>query len=74
MWVSRRPIIHYGLCDLYTYFPVARHTAERISSQTVSFGLLFILATLGLDMHMTSALQTYMMDLPNSRTQEREGE
>ena len=25
-------------------------------------------------MHLTSALQKYLMDLPNSRTQEREGE
>ena len=56
------------------YPPVARHTAERLSSQTVSLGLLFILTTLGLDMNITSALQTYLMDLPNSRTQEREGE
>ena len=58
----------------YLHFPVARHTAERLSSQTISFGLLFILTTLGFDMHLTSALQTYLMDLPNSRTQEREGE
>ena len=58
----------------YPYLPVARHTAERLSSQTVSLGLIFILTTLGLDMNMTNVLQTYLMDLPNSRTQEREGE
>jgi predicted Zn-dependent protease len=40
----------------------------------VSIGLFFILSTLGLDMHFTSVLQKYLMDLPNSRTQEREAD
>lgn len=53
---------------------VARHIAERLSSQTISLGILFILSTLGIDMHLSSALQTYLLELPNSRTQEREAD
>ena len=52
---------------------VARHTAERISSQTIWFLLAFLLQTLGLDHIVSNALTTFVLELPNSRTQEREG-
>ncbi|EDR14669.1 uncharacterized protein LACBIDRAFT_305531 [Laccaria bicolor S238N-H82] len=53
---------------------VARHTAERMSSQTVIWGLLFLLQITGLDYGLFSLFQTFLMELPNSRTQEREAD
>ncbi|KAF8970905.1 peptidase family M48-domain-containing protein [Flammula alnicola] len=54
---------------------VARHTAERMSSQTISWALLILLSTLlGANMSLTNFFQTLLLDLPNSRTQEREAD
>lgn len=52
---------------------VARHFAERISSKTVSLALLAAMQILGLDWGLSSLLQTFALELPNSRTQELEG-
>lgn len=53
---------------------VARHTAERISSQTVVVGLLFLFSALfSLDLGISNMVQTLLFELPNSRTQELEG-
>ncbi|KAF6752363.1 peptidase family M48-domain-containing protein [Ephemerocybe angulata] len=53
---------------------VARHTAERISSQTIWIGISLLLQTLGLDAFISHSLTTYALALPNSRTQEREAD
>ncbi|PPQ95429.1 hypothetical protein CVT26_008450 [Gymnopilus dilepis] len=53
---------------------VARHTAERLSSQTIAWGVLAILALLGLDLGLTSFAQQILMELPNSRKQELEAD
>jgi Zn-dependent protease with chaperone function len=52
---------------------VARHGAERISSQTVAIAIMIALSAAGLDWGISRVLQTYLVDLPNSRTQELEG-
>lgn len=44
-----------------------------MSSQTVLWGLLFLLQVVGPDLGMFSLFRTFLMELPNSRTQEREG-
>ncbi|KAG5643753.1 hypothetical protein DXG03_009688 [Asterophora parasitica] len=54
--------------------PVARHSAERISSQTVAFILLFIAQVLGIDMGLSNVMQSLLLELPNSRTQELEAD
>ncbi|RXW19816.1 hypothetical protein EST38_g6040 [Candolleomyces aberdarensis] len=53
---------------------VARHTAERISSQTVWFGVAAILQLLSVDYVITQNVTTFLLELPNSRTQEREAD
>ncbi|KAF5378075.1 hypothetical protein D9615_007517 [Tricholomella constricta] len=53
---------------------VARHSAERISSQTITFTLLFMAQLLGLDFGMSNAVQSLLFQLPNSRTQELEAD
>ncbi|KAF8657090.1 hypothetical protein AX16_002277 [Volvariella volvacea WC 439] len=53
---------------------VARHTAERISSQTVWLGLMIVLQILGLDWGISNLAQKFLLELPNSRTQEREAD
>lgn len=53
---------------------VARHTAERISSETlrlIAVGLVSFV--LGVDAGLTNTFQTLLLELPNSRTQEHEG-
>jgi hypothetical protein len=53
---------------------VARHTAERISSQTVLFALMVLFqALLGIDAGISNIIQKLFLELPNSRTQELEG-
>lgn len=53
---------------------VARHTAERISSQTVVIGILFLFsAFFSLDFGISNMVQKLLFELPNSRTQELEG-
>ena len=53
---------------------VARHTAESLSAQTVLFAsMLFFQVFLGVDMGISSLMQTIMFELPNSRTKELEG-
>ncbi|KAG6853501.1 hypothetical protein C0991_003775 [Blastosporella zonata] len=53
---------------------VARHTAERISSQTVIYSLLGLASFLGLDVGFTQVVQHFLLELPNSRTQELEAD
>ncbi|KAL7424718.1 metalloendopeptidase [Cryptotrichosporon argae] len=53
---------------------VARHSAERLSSMKVLFGLSFLLESLGLDVGMTRLLLTFLYQLPNSRTNEKEAD
>ena len=54
---------------------VARHTAEKLSSQTVKSTLLMVSQYLfGLDFLTGNMLATYLLELPNSRTQEIEGD
>ncbi|GLB43055.1 putative peptidase family M48 [Lyophyllum shimeji] len=53
---------------------VARHTAERISSQTITISLLVVAQILGLDFGLSSILQRLLFELPNSRTQELEAD
>ncbi|TFK19216.1 peptidase M48 family protein [Coprinopsis marcescibilis] len=53
---------------------VARHPAERLSSQTVWVILGVMLQVLGLDYMLTRGITTYFLDLPNSRTQEHEAD
>lgn len=53
---------------------VARHTAERMSGMTFTWiGAFFLSYVLGIDMGITNAVNTFLRELPNSRTQEREG-
>lgn len=54
---------------------VARHTAEKLSSQTIKFTLLMVSQFLfGLDFLTGNMLATYLLELPNSRTQEIEAD
>ncbi|KAF8057445.1 peptidase family M48-domain-containing protein [Lyophyllum atratum] len=53
---------------------VARHTAERISSQTITISLLFLAQLLGLDYGISNIVQNLLFELPNSRTQELEAD
>ncbi|KAJ3566741.1 hypothetical protein NP233_g6814 [Leucocoprinus birnbaumii] len=53
---------------------VARHSAERVSSQTVTTALLLVLQAFGLDYLFTRPLHTFLLELPNSRTQELEAD
>ncbi|KAF8954244.1 peptidase family M48-domain-containing protein [Flammula alnicola] len=62
-----------GLAAMLSH--VARHTAERMSSQTISWALLILLSSLlGANMGLTNFFQTLLLDLLNSRTQEREAD
>ncbi|KAL0948029.1 hypothetical protein HGRIS_010654 [Hohenbuehelia grisea] len=54
---------------------VARHVPERISSQKVLFVIASLLELLGLDIFGSSRLMTnFLLELPNSRTQEKEAD
>ncbi|PFH49167.1 hypothetical protein AMATHDRAFT_76345 [Amanita thiersii Skay4041] len=53
---------------------VARHTAERLSSQTLIFGFFFLMDILGVDFGFSRIVQKLLHELPNSRTQEREAD
>ncbi|KAK7453502.1 metalloendopeptidase [Stygiomarasmius scandens] len=53
---------------------VARHTAERISSQLPAIALTLLLTLTGLDLGISALLQKFMIELTNSRTQEREAD
>ncbi|TFK32035.1 peptidase M48 family protein [Crucibulum laeve] len=53
---------------------VARHTAERLSSQTIFFGFIILMQTLGVDYGISNIAQKLLLELPNSRTQEREAD
>ncbi|PPR05556.1 hypothetical protein CVT24_003295 [Panaeolus cyanescens] len=53
---------------------VARHTAERLSSQTLYFTLLLILHSLGLNLGLSDVIQKVMWELPGSRKQELEAD
>ncbi|KAH6879680.1 peptidase M48 family protein [Coprinopsis sp. MPI-PUGE-AT-0042] len=53
---------------------VARHPAERMSSQYVLYAVVLGLQLLGIDYFVSQGISTYLLDLPNSRTQEREAD
>ncbi|KAL0063488.1 metalloendopeptidase [Marasmius tenuissimus] len=53
---------------------VARHSAERLSSQAIAIAFMVVLAASGLDLGISSILHSLLLDLPNSRTQEREAD
>jgi len=53
---------------------VARHTAERISSQAVFFAMVLVLQAFGLDYGLSNMLNKFLLELPNSRTQELEAD
>jgi hypothetical protein len=52
---------------------VARHSSEKYAGTKVFYGLGLLLNVLGLDFDLARLLTTYLMELPNSRTQELEG-
>lgn len=53
---------------------VARHSAERMSSLKVLFGLSLLLESMGIDPGLSRVLLNLVMTLPNSRKNESEGE
>lgn len=53
---------------------VARHNSERYSSMKVLLALSYLLDAAGLDFGVARLLTTFLLDLPNSRTQEREAD
>ncbi|KAG6908562.1 hypothetical protein DXG01_004120 [Tephrocybe rancida] len=53
---------------------VARHTAESISSQTITLAVLFLAQVFGLDFGLTSLAQELIFNLPNSRKMELEAD
>ncbi|KAF9782487.1 hypothetical protein BJ322DRAFT_1111347 [Thelephora terrestris] len=53
---------------------VARHTSERYSSMKVLIAFATLLEVLGLDVGVARFLTTYLLELPNSRTQELEAD
>ncbi|KAE9404927.1 hypothetical protein BT96DRAFT_812719 [Gymnopus androsaceus JB14] len=53
---------------------VARHTAERLSSQTVFMALGLFLALFGVDFGISAIINKMLLELPNSRLQEREAD
>ncbi|KAF5386543.1 hypothetical protein D9757_005885 [Collybiopsis confluens] len=53
---------------------VARHTAERLSSQSVYIALGLFLAVLGIDFGLSAFINKMVLELPNSRLQEREAD
>jgi Zn-dependent protease with chaperone function len=78
-------ILGHGLCFWFCLTPleakprteiahvVARHTSERYSSMKVLIAFATLLEVLGLDVGVAKFLTTYLLELPNSRTQELEG-
>ena len=53
---------------------VARHVPERISSQKVFFVIASLLQYLGADFGVSRLFTTFLLDLPNTRAQEKEGQ
>ncbi|KAF9077299.1 peptidase family M48-domain-containing protein [Rhodocollybia butyracea] len=53
---------------------VARHTAERLSSQSIAIAFTIFLLAIGVDVGLSSVMQKILLELPNSRTQEREAD
>ncbi|KAF9035225.1 peptidase family M48-domain-containing protein [Panaeolus papilionaceus] len=53
---------------------VARHTAERLSSQTIAFTALILLQFVGLNFGLSDLIQRIVLELPNSRKQELEAD
>ncbi|KAK2465041.1 hypothetical protein APHAL10511_003117 [Amanita phalloides] len=53
---------------------VARHSAERISSKTVTISILILLNLIGIDFGISKVMNDLMLELPNSRAQEREAD
>ncbi|KAJ3987837.1 peptidase M48 family protein [Lentinula detonsa] len=53
---------------------VARHTAERLSSQTIATALGLFLSIFGVSFGFSATLNTLLLELPNSRLQESEAD
>ncbi|KAH0580173.1 hypothetical protein H2248_001697 [Termitomyces sp. 'cryptogamus'] len=53
---------------------VARHSAERISSEIINLLFLFLLQFMSFGMFNIASAQHFLFDLPNSRTQEYEAD
>ncbi|KAF4565630.1 hypothetical protein EYR40_002303 [Pleurotus pulmonarius] len=53
---------------------VARHVPERISSQKVFFVIASLLQFLGADFGISRLFTTFLLDLPNTRAQEKEAD
>jgi len=53
---------------------VARHSAERLSSQLVWTAVSIVLQVIGIDWFFANNATTYLLELPNSRTQELEAD
>jgi len=54
-------------------YPVARHTAERMSSSTILLVVAAVLHLLGVDFGLSKLASQLVLELPNSRKQELEG-
>lgn len=50
-----------------------RHSVEKISSMTIVFTVMVLLAAAGVDLGLTQLMGSVLHDLPNSRMHEREG-
>ncbi|KAH7925782.1 hypothetical protein BV22DRAFT_1010518 [Leucogyrophana mollusca] len=53
---------------------VARHASERYSSSKVLLVMAFVLQSFGLDLGLSNLINTLLLELPNSRTQEMEAD
>ncbi|KAJ4473138.1 peptidase M48 family protein [Lentinula aciculospora] len=53
---------------------VARHVAERLSSQTIAIALGLFLSILGVDFGFSTLINKLLLELPNSRLQEKEAD
>ncbi|KAF8634312.1 hypothetical protein AX15_000973 [Amanita polypyramis BW_CC] len=53
---------------------VARHAAERISSQTIMISSIILLNLIGVNFDLSRTIEDLMFKLPNSRAQEREAD
>ncbi|KDQ22647.1 hypothetical protein PLEOSDRAFT_1012168, partial [Pleurotus ostreatus PC15] len=53
---------------------VARHVPERISSQKVLFVIASLLQYVGVDFGISRLFTTFLLDLPNTRAQEKEAD
>jgi hypothetical protein len=64
----------HNLAFCQSFSPVARHSAERISSSTMLFVVGAVLALVGLDSGISNLISKFVLELPNTRKQELEGQ